>query len=139
MDVSLLGAIKHNPLFFLLVLMLGVPALPIALVSVIMMLRRVAIARLLGFVAVGAAFLAFLVAVAGWLYGRHQVDVVLTLPALTEAERAALLAAGYAEARYLIWWGLAVAVPSMVFGAVAIFGTRAGEPDEATSQDEGDD
>lgn len=126
MDVSFLGAVKHSPLFFVLVVMLGTPALPISLVSVVMMLRKVPIARLLGVVAVAGASLALSVSVAGWRYGQHLADGAAAFPGLTEAERTLLLEAGYAEAAYNLWFGLAVTLPSIVFGVAAILGARSG-------------
>ncbi len=132
MDVSFLGAVSHSPLFFVLVVMVGAPAFPIALVSVIMMLRKAPIARLLGLVAVAAAALAFLVSVAGWLYGQHLADRAATIAALTAAERAALIEAGYAEAAYNIWFGLAITVPSFLFGVAAILGARSDAPAPGT-------
>jgi hypothetical protein len=126
MDVSLLGAVKHSPLFFVLVVMLGAPAFPVSLVGVIMMLRRAPVARLLGFVALAGAVLALLVGVMGWLYGRHLADSAAASPGLNVVEKTLLQEAGYTEAAYHLWFGLAVTLPSVLFGVVAILGARSG-------------
>ncbi len=124
MDVSLLGAVKHSPLFFLLALMLSAPAFPVALVSLVMMMRKAPIARLIGLVAVGGALVALLVSVAGWLYGRQLIELAAASPGLNEAEKALLLQMGYREALYNIWFGLVVTLPSIVLGGIAILGSK---------------
>ena len=123
MDVSFLIAVKHSPWFFILVLMLGAPAFPISLVSLAMMMRKAPIARLLGLVALAGAFTALLAGVAGWLYRRQLSETATTFPGLNEAEKTLLLQQGYAEAIYNVWFGLAVALPSIILGAIAIIGS----------------
>jgi hypothetical protein len=124
MDVSFLSAVKHSPLFFLLTLMIGAPALPVSLVSVVMMMRKAPIARLIGVVALAGAFVALLVSVAGWFYGCQLAESAATFPGLSAAEQTLLVQQGRAEAGYTIWFGVFIAVPPILFGTLGILGSR---------------
>jgi len=123
-EVSLLSAIKHNPTFILLAILVGTPSFVVSVIALIAKIKQSASARWLGIVACIGALLTASAGLLGWLLARAQVDEVLTFPALNDSEKAMLLTSGYAEAAYVLWSGLTIAALPLVLGAVAAMGAK---------------
>lgn len=123
-EPSLLDAVKHNPTFFLLTIMVGSPSFVAGLAGLVSALRKGQHGRLLGVLSIGGAALALALSVAGWRLARASVEGAPSFPGLNDAEKTALADGGYAEALFTLWFGLGAAVPLLLLGAAAIVISR---------------
>ena len=117
---TVLDVFKANPFFFLLSTAIAALAGVLALVALLLLIRKPKLAIGLGALAVVASLAAFGAGALGWTLAVSRVDGATSAPGLSAADRARLTSYGYAEARLCLEHGALVSALPFLAGAVGV-------------------
>ena len=117
-ETTFLDVFKQNPLPFLLILMLAFAGLALGIVALVLALTRGS--RAIAIVAIAVGVLPIGVGMGAWALAQSRMDVVLTVPGLTEDDRRRLRAAGDEEAWIVARTGLFGAAPGLGLGVLGL-------------------
>lgn len=133
LEPTFVDAFRANPIFFVLIGMLAAAAFVVALVALVS-LARPRRALVAGIVAGALAVAAMGAGAFAWHSARSTVDEALAIAGLTDRDRERIRAAGYAEAAYPLYFGLAAATLPLLAASVAVLvSLTRGNPAKATA------
>lgn len=120
MEPTLVDAFKANPFFFLASTVLAVAAGVLALVALVVALKKPVGAIVLGAISIFVALGALGFGALGWTLAVSRVDGAASHPGLSDSDRERLTTYGYAEARYCLIHGALVSALPLLGGIAGV-------------------